>query len=99
MPGVLRWHSRGAGSLLASTSHCRSVPRTVWHRRAPIVIGALCALLLLGCSIDGEAQSAPAGSRSRHAWSVRTVSRAVHPRAGAGGHLRDRRCRRTGGDR
>ena len=26
----------------------------------PIVIGALCALLLPGCSVDGEAQSAPA---------------------------------------
>ncbi|HMS77638.1 hypothetical protein [Gordonia sp. (in: high G+C Gram-positive bacteria)] len=64
------------GSLLASTSHRRSVPRTVWHRRAPIVIGALCALLLLGCSIDGEAQSAP----SRQSLTPRLVGPDGFPR-------------------
>lgn len=43
------------------TASCRrSVPGMRWYRPLPIVVGALCAALLLpGCSIDGEAHSAP----------------------------------------
>lgn len=59
-PAVPRWHSRGVGSLIASTSRRRPAPGAPWRTRVPIVIGALCALLVPGCSVDGEAQSAPA---------------------------------------